>query len=126
MVASLEKDGEAIATNRGLAEHVRQHQQHLSYKTHWMVAVLTKVIFGTAVAQGQTQKAARSDEDAESEVVAIRSRLATAVGALTSRQHGGYIGGALVDSPEELRDATGLELDEPPYAWAQNDENKQT
>ena len=36
MVACLEKDCEAIATNRGLAEHVRKHQQHISYLAHWM------------------------------------------------------------------------------------------
>jgi hypothetical protein len=28
MADGLERDGEVIATNRGLAEHVRQHQQH--------------------------------------------------------------------------------------------------
>ena len=54
----------------------------------------------------------------------MRSHLATVVGALTTRKNGGYNGGPLADCLKELRDATGLELDEPPCAWAQQRRKK--
>jgi hypothetical protein len=89
-----------------------------------MAAVLTKVIFGTTLAQGQTQKAVRNDDEVESEVAAMRSRLTAAVCALSLGRNGSYNGKLLADSLEVLRDATGLELDEPSCAWAKTRRRK--